>query len=1278
MRYVTTLLMLIILVTCLGAETIVNTNITANETWTLAGSPYIIAANISIYGSAQPLLTIEAGVEVRIEPSRYITVGYNNTDSYAGGLRVQGTSAQPVVFTSTEVDPQSGDWAFIRFNNFILEEHTQIDHAHFEYGGTGPNSMIIVNRCSPDFNSCTFSDCNNIGLDNTSADQSATFTNCTFDNCGSYPLNIAINFVDLVGSTNTFTNNAIQMIRVFDGTIDTAQTWANPGIPYYINDNVLLYYDDTPFTIQPGCELVFNTNRYLQIGHGSSDAYAGCLHAEGVTFRGLTGTAGEWYGIVFKNYSYDNTLTNCTIRDGGYSWGVEVFVQASLVTIEQCVITNSSGYGVQAYLGSDVTMNNTEISHCDVPMNIYPNDLSGIGTGNTYLNNADNRIELPNDTINRDVYMRDQGIPFKALNNLAIQGTESPTLTIQYGTEIQFDTGKNLTIGHTTSSSYYGKLVANGVTFTGQTETPGTWTGLAFNNYGSDESILNGCTIRYAGYSNNRAIRVNRCNLTITGCDIIDTQGDGIFVEDNSEPLISGNHVADCSGFPLSMSIENIGCLGNDNNFTGNGIDAVEVRSGTIGNSAVWSDCGVPYRITGNSSIYSTSSPHLEIQPGCEIQMADGSSLTIGHSTSGTYPGSIAAHDVLFTSIDNTQRTNGIVFNRYSIDEQCVLDHCTFEYAGGSNQTAVYLKSSAPTITDCTFRNNDQYGIRMNEGCMPEIADCTFTNNGSYPVTLYASSVHSLQSGNQYIDNGTNRIHVLGNIIEESCTWSNQGIPFEITGNIYVYDPVGHPILTVSSGCVLTFCEGVQLSIGHQTGSTYLGGLIANGVTFTALEPTPGYWNGITFCRHADDDNCILENCLVEYGGANQANVQFYDTPGIVNGCSLHQSLYYGIRCYGGNATPTITNSYIANNQIGIHCESNGNPLIGGATGNANAIMDNTLYGVNNTSTGIDVDATYNWWGSADGPTTSRTGDSVSDHVLYDPWLTTPLTEAPSNFDLLSPANEDVCDRLDILFNWNAAIDPTPGDSVLYRLEIRDTPELTRTVLTVDNIGASTYRITGDLLDDDSEYWWRVVAFDNQGHETNSNQNNWSFTTFVIDPPNAFSLVSPANQETIELTSTLFQWEAATDPDPGDSVEYTVLLDSTAAFSDPDSIDVTETHVYSPFLRPGNLYYWKVVARDSYGITRTSAVYRFYVDENAGPRTPATLEIEPTGNNLLFTWETVPGADLYHVFRSQLPYSGFVEIGTSPTNEYTDTDIDPSQNYFYYIIVEDLEYRWSR
>jgi len=69
-----------------------------------------------------------------------------------------------------------------------------------------------------------------------------------------------------------------------------------------------------------------------------------------------------------------------------------------------------------------------------------------------------------------------------------------------------------------------------------------------------------------------------------------------------------------------------------------------------------------------------------------------------------------------------------------------------------------------------------------------------------------------------------------------------------------------------------------------------------------------------------------------------------------------------------------------------------------------NSIQGNT-FGVKNTATAT-VDATYNWWGDASGPTHSSNpegaGDAVSDNVLFKPWLEAPYqpTTSMSSFTI--------------------------------------------------------------------------------------------------------------------------------------------------------------------------------------------------------------------------------------------------------------------------------------
>ena len=97
------------------------------------------------------------------------------------------------------------------------------------------------------------------------------------------------------------------------------------------------------------------------------------------------------------------------------------------------------------------------------------------------------------------------------------------------------------------------------------------------------------------------------------------------------------------------------------------------------------------------------------------------------------------------------------------------------------------------------------------------------------------------------------------------------------------------------------------------------------------------------------------------------------------------------------NSTITIENNKMCQNDYGIYLES----VAGGSTVliKSNNLAGNDDYGIYVEDSAVTIDATYNWWGDASGPSggvadpvTKRiadgTGVAVSENVRFDPWLT--------------------------------------------------------------------------------------------------------------------------------------------------------------------------------------------------------------------------------------------------------------------------------------------------
>jgi len=163
----------------------------------------------------------------------------------------------------------------------------------------------------------------------------------------------------------------------------------------------------------------------------------------------------------------------------------------------------------------------------------------------------------------------------------------------------------------------------------------------------------------------------------------------------------------------------------------------------------------------------------------------------------------------------------------------------------------------------------------------------------------------------------------------------------------------------------------------------------------------------------------------------------------------------------------------------------------------------------------------------------------------------------------------------------------------------------------------------------------------------------------------------------VMVTSPVMTWEEANDPDPGDTVVYTVYLDDNTGFIDADSMETSETGIYPPFCTPGTNYYWKVKAADSFGYITWSDVFNFYLHPDAGPRPPLWITITTQSDDILLEWEEVPGADSYNVHHSNDPYSGFTLLQDNVTSQeflHEDALITFDQ-HFYYIIAEDTDLR---
>ncbi|OGN97127.1 MAG: hypothetical protein A2Z77_06130 [Chloroflexi bacterium RBG_13_51_36] len=133
---------------------------------------------------------------------------------------------------------------------------------------------------------------------------------------------------------------------------------------------------------------------------------------------------------------------------------------------------------------------------------------------------------------------------------------------------------------------------------------------------------------------------------------------------------------------------------------------------------------------------------------------------------------------------------------------------------------------------------------------------------------------------------------------------------------------------------------------------------------------------------------------------------------------------------YGSGTEATITGNALTGNTWGIaigYLETDASVVVA----HYNNIFDNTAAGIDQAGA-VEVDATDNWWGSANGPehagntfNIGSQGDKVSDNVLYVPWLD---DEYPDGESFAPVVNQDTDEGFSSI---QAAIDAaSPGDTI--------------------------------------------------------------------------------------------------------------------------------------------------------------------------------------------------------------------------------------------------------
>ncbi len=385
-------------------------------------------------------------------------------------------------------------------------------------------------------------------------------------------------------------------------------------------------------------------------------------------------------------------------------------------------------------------------------------------------------------------------------------------------------------------------------------------------------------------------------------------------------------------------------------------IPAVPVMAAT----EVWVDDDAPSGWYDGTHLHTISGGIVAVDPGGTVHVAagtytddiwDGSSYRITKSI--TLLGAQAGNDPAGSTDREGEsilvRTNGLPYSLYASD--ITIDGFMIGSSTPNTGGRLIIADNADrvTIKNCIIQN-------------------TPTTSSGHGVYIYPGAENALIEYNTFYNTAWEAIaswQVSGAVISHNYIDSCGA-----KGGIHAIQMMGH----AGSNNVIAYnhISGMTNSNAIQ----YWGGPGAT-ISHNVIDGENTMYDGI-WLDAAADDSTVSHN-------------QVSDT------------IYAGINVRGGCTDATVTYNDVSGCGTGIETHV-------GATGalvNYNSIAGNS-WGVRNYDSGT-LDAEKNWWGDCSGPTHSGnpdgTGDAVSAHVHYEPWLGMNLYNLRDAIDGLS--NED-------------------------------------------------------------------------------------------------------------------------------------------------------------------------------------------------------------------------------------------------------------------------------
>jgi hypothetical protein len=489
------------------------------------------------------------------------------------------------------------------------------------------------------------------------------------------------------------------------GPITAPETWAAVGNPHVVEADLAV---EARLVLEPGVVVLVADGAGITVG----SRYPAALVCRGrvdstiaITALATSPGPGAWRGIELLGNCWPESshFEYCTIEYGGGGRAL-LYSDGARPGINSCVLRHSGGQGVVAARLGFSSFTGNVVSDCaGFPVSVDAGSVPDLGSSNNLGANVQRGIEVTGGRVAAPGVWPNRFLPYCITATVTVADTTNPLLTIAAGCSLLFADSARLRVG----AGAAGGLVADGSygpVFFGALSSapvPGAWRGIEFWE-GTDaaRTQLRFCRVERAGRPGSAAVSCYAASVTLTGCHISFSAGDGLQCTDCGFVRFEHDTVVNCAGYPLRIGAAFVGSFGAGNSFVGNGRDSILVSGGSITRNAQWRRQNVPYLVKGMIEVGSVYEPTLTIDPGSILCFVD-SGLAVGRRHRATLNAVGLPDSITFSGVNQVPGAwLGIELHAYA-EGRSRLDHCRMLYGGGSGTGIIYVDSCVPTIRGC-------------------------------------------------------------------------------------------------------------------------------------------------------------------------------------------------------------------------------------------------------------------------------------------------------------------------------------------------------------------------------------------------------------------------------------------------------------------------------------------------------------------------------------------------------------------------------------------------